>query len=378
MEKRHSVKEEKKATPIFVKYGLIALAAIVVIVAGVLLYLNLSVSYIATVGNEKISTSEYKFYLELQKQSMLYTAQQADPNLNADTFWNTKISAGKTALEYAKERAMDTAQNTKVQLAIAKENGISLTSDETKAIDTNITSNIINNTQVGSGSRSKAEKYMKTNYGCSLNDFKQIQIEQEIISKYETQVKKKFGVTTDKIKEYYDKNPDWYKESVDFRTGTEEAAWARHILINVASDATQETKDAAKKKAQDILDKLKAGEDFAKLAKENSEDTGSAQYGGEYIFGKGRMDKNFENAAFSLNPGQLDESLVETTYGYHIIKLEEKFAKDQPVSLRCATEFHSYGTSFIENKLYQAKVEEWKKDTKFKFSKVDSVYKSIS
>lgn len=375
MEKRHSVvkKEEKKNTPIFVKYGLIALAAIVVIVAGVFLSFKLSESYVATVGNEKITTKEYKFYLTLQKQNMLYIAQKADPNLNVDTFWNTKISGSDTALEYAKKKALDTLQDTKVQLAKAKDSNVKLTSAEIKRIDDYIKTNIIDASNIGGGSRSKAEKYLMDNFGCGINDFRNIQIEQAIIGKYSTAEIDKIKVADTEIKDYYDKHPDWYKQTTSMRIGAEEALWASHILIKADSSATQEVKDTAKKKAQDLLDKLKAGEDFATLAKANTEDNYT-----DYVFGKGQMDTNFETAAFSLNPGQLYDGLVQSAYGYHIIKLNEKYAKDQPISLKCATENWEFGTGFIKKQLYQAKLAEWKKDAKYNLKKADSVYNSIS
>jgi ABC-type oligopeptide transport system ATPase subunit len=84
------------------------------------------------------------------------------------------------------------------------------------------------------------------------------------------------------------------------------------------------TKDEARKKAQDLLDRVHKGEDFAKLAKENSDDPGSKDKGGEYdFFGRGKMVAEFDKAAFALKPGEVSD-LVETQFGFHIIKLEEK------------------------------------------------------
>jgi peptidyl-prolyl cis-trans isomerase C len=84
------------------------------------------------------------------------------------------------------------------------------------------------------------------------------------------------------------------------------------------------TKEEAKKKATALLERARKGEDFAKLAKENSDDPGSKDKGGEYdFFSKGRMVPEFEEAAFKLKPGEISEP-VETPFGYHIIKLEER------------------------------------------------------
>ena len=90
------------------------------------------------------------------------------------------------------------------------------------------------------------------------------------------------------------------------------------------------TKDEARKKTQDLLDRARKGEDFAKLATENSDDPGSKDKGGEYdFFGHGKMVPEFEKAAFALKPGEISD-LVETQYGFHIIKLEERRAAPSP------------------------------------------------
>lgn len=90
------------------------------------------------------------------------------------------------------------------------------------------------------------------------------------------------------------------------------------------------TKDEARKKTQDLLDRARKGEDFAKLATENSDDPGSKDKGGEYdFFGHGKMVPEFEKAAFALKPGEISD-LVETQHGFHIIKLEERRAAASP------------------------------------------------
>ena len=90
------------------------------------------------------------------------------------------------------------------------------------------------------------------------------------------------------------------------------------------------TKDEARKKTQDLLDRARKGEDFAKLATENSDDPGSKDKGGEYdFFARGKMVPEFDNAAFALKPGEISD-LVETQFGFHIIKLEERRAAAAP------------------------------------------------
>lgn len=81
---------------------------------------------------------------------------------------------------------------------------------------------------------------------------------------------------------------------------------------------------AAKKKADEVYDKLKGGANFAQLAKEYSQDAATAANGGDLgFFGKGKMVPAFEEAAFALKVGEYSEP-VRTVYGYHIIKVTEK------------------------------------------------------
>ena len=98
----------------------------------------------------------------------------------------------------------------------------------------------------------------------------------------------------------------------------------RHILIKVAPGADAKTDAAAKQKAEDLLKQIKGGADFAALAKANSDDPGSKEAGGELgMIQRGVTVPPFEQAAFSLQPGQISD-VVKTQFGYHIIKVEEK------------------------------------------------------
>jgi peptidyl-prolyl cis-trans isomerase D len=106
---------------------------------------------------------------------------------------------------------------------------------------------------------------------------------------------------------------------------------ARHILIKVASDADEASKQAARAKIDGLLARARKGEDFAKLARDNSEDEGSAKKGGDLGFNpKGRMVKPFDDAQFALKPGEVSD-VVESTFGFHIIKVEAVREGDVPV-----------------------------------------------
>ncbi len=105
----------------------------------------------------------------------------------------------------------------------------------------------------------------------------------------------------------------------DRREGSQEVVKASHILVDFGFN-----KDSAKKEAEKILQRARSGEDFALLAKQYSSDRSSAMRGGDLgYFERGRMVKEFENAAFSAPVGQI-VGLVETDFGYHIIKVVDR------------------------------------------------------
>lgn len=131
----------------------------------------------------------------------------------------------------------------------------------------------------------------------------------------------KVTVTDEEIKKYYQEHKDEFK--------AEESVKARHILIRVPEGADAKAWKDAEKKAEMIRQKLLKGEDFAKLAKEYSEDPGSKNRGGDLgYFSKGRMIPEFEKAAFSLKKGEISRP-VKTSFGYHIIKVEDRKAAGQ-------------------------------------------------
>lgn len=121
-------------------------------------------------------------------------------------------------------------------------------------------------------------------------------------------------VTDADVKTYYEQNAKRY--------AVEEQRRASHILITVKKDAPGTDKAAAKAKAEKLLAQVRKNPgDFAKLAKENSEDPGSAEHGGDLdYFSKGMMVKPFEEMAYKLKQGEISD-LVQSDFGYHIIQL---------------------------------------------------------
>jgi peptidyl-prolyl cis-trans isomerase C len=159
-------------------------------------------------------------------------------------------------------------------------------------------------------------------FGMTMEDLKgQIRMSLQMDKLIDIEMKDK-DVTDEDVKKFYDDNPQYFEKPEQVR--------AAHVLI-MTQGKNDEEKAAAKTKAEGILKRAKAGEDFGALAKEFSEDPGSKDKGGEYTFPRGQMVKPFEDSAFGMKDGEISD-LVETQYGYHIIKtLEHQKAEKTPL-----------------------------------------------
>ncbi len=132
----------------------------------------------------------------------------------------------------------------------------------------------------------------------------------------------KMQVTEEDAKKFYEEN------AANFQG--DEKRRASHILIAFNSATSQQAKDEAKKRAEQILLDLKKNPTkFSEIAKKNSQDPGSAEKGGDLgVFGRGAMVKPFEDAVYSMKLGQISD-LVLSDFGYHIIKLTEVVGQSQ-------------------------------------------------
>ena len=135
---------------------------------------------------------------------------------------------------------------------------------------------------------------------------------QQLIDK---EVGDKVKISDEESKQYYDTHPEFFKQP--------EQVNASHILIKVDENASEAQKAEARKKIQEVQQKLQKGEDFATLAKTYSEGPSAPQGGNLGYFRRGQMVKPFEDAAFKLKPGETSD-IVETRFGYHLIKVIDK------------------------------------------------------
>ncbi len=119
---------------------------------------------------------------------------------------------------------------------------------------------------------------------------------------------------------FYEENREQFKQP--------ELATARHLLVAVKDDRE---KEAMREKAAALRERLIAGEDFAELVRAETDDPGSKETGGIYTFPRGQMVPEFEEASFTQDIGAIGD-LVETRFGFHIIKVEKREgARDIPL-----------------------------------------------
>ena len=175
------------------------------------------------------------------------------------------------------------------------------------------------------GSEEDAEKELNEKYGWTLAKYVERVIEPLILEQ---------------------KTQKAFSESVDeaYTKFTVPEVRATHILFKVE---TEKDDAKVKKQAESVLKRIKAGEDFAKLAAEFGSD-GTKDAGGDLgWFGKGVMVPEFEKAVFALEKGQLGESLVRTQFGYHIVKVDDK--RTVPDFIRTVPDFIAFTDDIIKN-----------------------------
>ncbi len=122
------------------------------------------------------------------------------------------------------------------------------------------------------------------------------------------------------IERYYEKNIEDYLTPAEVK--------ARHILVKASADMSEDERDAKRKQLEGILKLLNEGSDFEEVAKQHSEDLSKTKGGDLGWFKPGEMVPAFEAAAFALQPGQISE-IVESPFGFHIIRVDEKKEESQ-------------------------------------------------
>jgi len=287
-------KEKKKLTT-DMKIFIAVFSVIVVIIVVAIVYLAMPKD-VAIVKNGKVTADEFKYYYYQNLNYFLaYGGQSADQ---------------ETLINYAKQISLSQAVETEYLLQEAEKSGFKVDNSEVDGQWKTMEDNIVKS----SGNYGvSVDEFCKQSFGIGLNKFKSIYKDNYIAQKFREE--KINGIQADEadIKAYYEEN----KQSFDY-------ASVRHILIKCDEGAEKDVEEEKSKKAQEILDQVNSGEDFAALAAEFSEDEGSKNTGGIYqVRQDGQFVKEFEQWAFSHEPG--DTGIVRSEFGFHVMKLEDIF-----------------------------------------------------
>ena len=304
-----------------------------------------SAKTLASVDNQKITYGDYL------KEMAMYKLQVDTTFASNPKFWEEKVPAdqsvsGKetTVLENFKTELLENMIEDKI---IEKEvKNLSLTVD-----DSSVDANVKQYTQILE-SAPDIKKYFTDNK-LDTNFIKAMSTKDLVKAALEKDFTDKNQVTQAEIDAYYDKNKAEFSN---------EQIRASHILIKtINDDLTDMPKDkveAAKKQIDEIYEKAIAGEDFAELAKQYGQD-GTKDTGGDLgYFTRDRMVKEFSDAAFALNVGEISKP-VKTQFGYHIIKLTDK--KSENVDVAQAKE---YVKSLLQKNKFNDYIKELKEKSK--------------
>ena len=286
----------------------ILLVLVLVIVGTVVLKDNAAV---AKFDGGKVTKKEYQVYYEM--------------------FSSYLKSYGYDSNSIPEEILLKAAQD-KMIVTDAKKAGVKLSKEDKKEVD-----EIFSNEEY--------INYFKNNYNFSIDTLRQIYYNDYIIQAY---IKKLATETEDAKIEEYIKSQYAEGETIDMNEYD-----TSHILFSFTKDdgtsMTDEEKANLKATAEGVLARAVAGEDFAALAKEYSDDTGTAESDnpGQYkMYMDGNTVKEYSDAVVTMKPGEVTAALVETAYGYHIIKLN---AVNENGRVKSETVREQYANTLFDN-----------------------------
>lgn len=247
---------------------------------------------------------------------LLYQIKSYYESIYGPTVWDMEAEAGVTVESYVKDDIKEVAVRTEVLYDYAMKNGLTLSEEKEEELATQATT--------------VYESYTPeiiAKYGFTLEQLKDTIVKQGYSELVFDEKTKDFAISDADLKAEMEKNAVYQNMMLYGTDAFYDKVRARHILIKTIDDANQpyspEDYAAARTSIEDLLARAEAGEDFATLATEYTEDPGSVESGGEYTFGRGEMVPEFEAAAYGLEIGGIS-NVVETQYGFHIIMLEER------------------------------------------------------
>lgn len=237
---------------------------------------------VAKVSGEEIKKEEFNKMFSIFKDQY---EQQFGTEI-----WDQEVDGRKFG-DVAREKLLEMLIDERLQLKKAEELGIKVSDEEVNSE--------IENAKKYFDSEEKFNEFLKEQ-SIDLEYFKQSVKKELTINKLTDKLTENVAVTDEEVKVYYDTHQD---EFISVK--------ASHILLDT------------KEEAEKMLQRVKAGENFNELAKQNSKDPSAKENSGDLdYFRHGDMLEPFEKAAFALKPGEISD-IVQTDYGFHIIKVED-------------------------------------------------------
>lgn len=296
----------------------IAAIVIICVVAVFLASINgLNVSRtVITVGGNEITEAEYKYYVEMAKQSIASEQGIADEEALEDFLKNGEVD-GKSAQDAIKDRALEDIIRTEVAVVKAQEEGVALSDEERSAARSIITATDAETvTSLEEIERATgADKYLIADI------MEKIYISDAYYSFLTSTSADLFVPTDDQIAEEIENSYARVKHVLIQNTPTENSE-------DGSAPETEGYAEEAKKKAEEVLAKAVAGEDFDALIKEYGEDPGMESTPDGYVIdktgylldGSSAMVTEFTQGTFAVKSNEVNPELVESDYGWHIIK----------------------------------------------------------
>lgn len=305
-------------------------------------------SVIGTVNGENVTSDYYEYFMQSVQQEMIQDAKISTPE-EANKYWDTEID-GKKAIDVLRQKAFDEIAKLYVEVQKAKEMGIAISDEDSKQI-----TSAINNAITQSGGKAAYEASLKE-MGLTATSYRNLMEMFWYASKLQEKI-----MADDKQYEISDEDAKKYAEN-------QEKITAKHILFSTQDSETgeplsDEKKAEMKSVAEEALEKIKSGaEKFDDVMNDLSQDPGLASNPNGYTFGKGEMVKEFEDAAFALKEGEMSD-IVESDFGYHIIKREPRVIEESDISS---------AKEEMQADLYDKQVEKWVNDSKLELNEKEA------
>ncbi len=265
------------------------------------------VSEVLTINGEVVTGGVFNFMLDSFKSEI---ADAIGFDAADSEKWKTEEIDNRKAIDVAKDKTIDELVLIWVQAQKAEAEGIELTAQELSNLDRNYNSLVEQYGGVEAFNRQLSK--CQVTKDSVKNILKKIILSSKLQQKYVMEDETLNNVSEEELRAQYENlKTEFYSNSI----------FAKHILVLFSDPAsgTERTKDEAKAEAQKILDRVNAGEDFEKLMKEFSEDSEISYDGYSFTHNDRQFVQAFDDGAYALEVGEVS-GLVETEYGYHIIK----------------------------------------------------------